>query len=203
MNNKGINSLKYSIALLLLLGLNAQAGSIIKCQAADGSITFADTRCPAGHSQLSKKSHQQRRLSNKTSLKNLQKGSEFPDDETTTQIPRLLFQARFSQILSSLTPIKFSMIEYYLYRGKWPQKLEEVGFKTTQMTSSLIRATNLSDAGRLQVKLALEFGDNKELWLYPRSVMGGTQVEWDCYTNFPPNLLTSPAGQRLCNSRYF
>ena len=198
-----MESLKYSIFLLLLLSMKAQAGSIIKCQAADGSITFADTRCPAGQSQLSKKAQQQRRLSNKTSLKNLQKGSEYPPAKFNGTMSKIVFQSNFVQALQSLQAIKMNMVQFYLYRGQWPQKLEDMGLQKERMTSSLIRETSLADQGRLQIKLSDNMGEKREIWLYPNSAMGGTQIEWQCYTNYPAELLIAPTGQQLCQSRFF
>lgn len=190
-------------AILFLISLGGQAGSIIKCQSADGSITYADTRCPAGQKQLSKKTHQQRRVSEQTSLKNLENAAEFPAEQQPARIPALLFQSQFAQVLSSVQVIKISIIEYYMYRGRWPSALEDIGYQADEMTSSLIEKTELSAEGRIQLKLKETFGENKEVWFYPRMVMGGTQIEWSCYTNFPASLLQNPAGMALCHSRFF
>ena len=195
--------MKFWPLMTILLALPAWSGSIIKCRAADGSITFADTRCPAGHEQLSKKSYQQRRLQQKTSIKNLESGSEYPASEATGKIPTLVFQGRFAQAMSSANTLKMSLIEYFIYRDKWPASLEDLGMDPASMTSSQIDATEITDQGRLRLKLNADFGDNKEIWLYPKEVMGGTQIEWNCFSNFPATMLTSPAGIALCQSRYF
>ncbi len=188
---------------LLLYSMPLHAGSIIKCRAADGSITFADTRCPDGQAQLSKKSHQTRRLHKQTSQKNLAKGAEFPAAEHPPKIPRMLFQSKFAKVLASLHSVKLGVIEYYLYRGRWPASLQDLGFDRKEMTSSLIDNTAISEEGRISVDLNPELGEDKQVWLYPRLVMGGTQVEWNCYTNFPAELLQGMAGTSLCQSRYF
>ncbi len=188
---------------LLIYSLPLHAGSIIKCRAADGSITFADTRCPDGQAQLSKKSYQTRRLHKQTSQKNLAKGPEFPAEENPPPIPRMLFQSKFAQVLTSLQSVKLGVIEYYMYRGSWPASLQDLGFDTREMTSSLIDNTAISEEGRISVQLNSELGEKKEVWLYPSLVMGGTQIEWSCYTNFPADLLQGAAGNSLCQSRYF
>ena len=200
-----MNTMPYLSALigLLILSFQLHAGSIIKCRAADGSITFADTRCPAGQTQLSKTTHKQRRIQQQTTEKNLEKGAEFPADESTPKLPRLVFQSQFSQVLASLNSIKFAVIEYYTYRGRWPGTLEDLGFNPDEMTSSLIDATDIDQDGRIRAELNDEFGDDKEVWLYPKLVMGGTQIEWSCYTNFPGELLQGMTGTALCQSRYF
>jgi hypothetical protein len=191
------------ILILVFASSTVSAGSIIKCQAADGSITYADSRCPAGQQQLSKQSHQQVRRQSKASIKNLQKGAEFPESGKLARIPRLLFQTRFSQALSSLMVLRNPLVEYYIYRGQWPRHLEDIGLDSKQMTSSQIVVTELAERGRLKAQLKPEFGDDKVIWLYPKEVMGGTQIEWTCYSNFPVSLLTGPTGFRLCESRYF
>lgn len=196
--------LRYIFFAIIILGSQAvHAGSIIKCQASDGSITYADTRCPAGQKQLSKKTHQQRRISEQTTPKNLENAAEFPDEKQPAKIPSLLFQSQFAQVLSSLQVIKLSVVEYYIYRGRWPGSLQDIGYVADEMTSSLIVKTELSSEGRIQARLNQQFGDNKEVWLYPRMVMGGTQIEWSCYTNFPANRLQNPVGITLCESRFF
>ncbi len=195
--------LRCALLSLLLLSPALHAGSIIKCRAADGSITFADTRCPAGQAQLSKKSYQTRRLHKQTSQKNLAKGPEFPATDNPPKIPRTLFQSKFVKLLTSLQSVKLGVIEYYMYHASWPASLQDLGFASEEMTSSLIDNTAISKEGRINVELNPELGENKEVWLYPRLVMGGTQVEWSCYTNFPAAMPQGTAGTSLRQSRYF
>ena len=188
---------------LLLLALPAWSGTIIKCRAADGSITFSDSKCPAGQEQLSKKTYQQRRIAKTTTLKNLEGSAEFPEDDSGSVISKLVFQSRFTQALSSSAVLKLSVTQYYTYQGKWPSSLEEIGLDPSEMTSAQIKATEMGDEGRIRFQLSDDFGERKEIWLYPKQVMGGMQVEWSCYSNFPPSMLNSLTGTALCQSRFF
>ncbi len=188
---------------LFLVSYPAYSGSIIKCEGADGSITFADTRCPANQVQTAKKTYQQRKAVKQTSQKNLEKAAEFPDDGSTPRMSGYFVQSQLAQVFSSIMPIKLSMTEYFMVSGRWPEKLQDMRFNPADMTSSLIDATELDRQGRLNIKLNKQFGENKAIWLYPKMVMGGTQIEWLCYANFPKNILSNPVGQELCSSRYF
>jgi hypothetical protein len=190
-------------AILMLFSVNASAGSIIKCQAADGSITFVDTRCPTGQNQVSKKSYQHKVVKPQSSIQNLQNGVEFPAQQAMPVTARQVFQAKFVQALSSVSGIKISMVEYYMYRGTWPEKIQDLGFNPEDMNSSLIHQTRVLDQGRINIQLAQDFGENKQIWLYPTLVMGGTQIEWSCFSNFPAQVLKSATGSDLCTSRYF
>ncbi len=199
-----MSGIRFLIVLVLaVIASPAWAGSIIKCQSADGAITYSDSRCPAGYQQVSKKTYQQRRLQADTSIKNLESAAEYPADSSESTLPPLVFQSRFAQALSASSAIKVSMMEYYLYHGKWPESLEAMGLDSRRMTSSQIDATEIAEQGRIRFKLSRDFGDNKEIWLSPTEVMGGTQIEWRCFSNFPAALLSSAAGIKLCTSRYF
>lgn len=189
--------------LLLFVATPAWSGSIIKCRAADGSITFSDSRCPSGQEQVSKKTVQQRRLQKNTTLKNLESASEYPAEEAGGMLSNLVFQSRFAQALNASTVLKLSVTEYYTYRGQWPSSLEDLNLDPAAMTSSQIDATEVSDNGKIRFQLNAEFGENKEIWLYPKEVMGGMQIEWACYSNFPAKMLTNAAGIELCQSRFF
>ena len=189
--------------ILLLFAVPAWSGSIIKCRAADGSITFSDSRCPAGQQQVSKKTYQQRRVQKKTTLKNLESASEYPADEAGGMLSNLVFQSRFAQALSATSILKLSVIEYYTYRGQWPSSLQDLNLDPATMTSSQIDATEIGEQGKIRFQLNADFGENKEIWLYPKEVMGGMQIEWACYSNFPAKMLTNAGGIELCQSRFF
>jgi hypothetical protein len=196
-------AIKTITILLCLFSLSLNAGSIIKCQAEDGSITFADTRCPAGHTLLSHKKFHTTYRQPPVNIKNLEKMPEFPATEKRSALAKNLFQAKFTQILSSISMIKISMSEYHFVNGSWPQNLQDLGFDASEMTSSLITQTQVMEQGRIRIKLAQDFGEDKQIWIYPKPVMDGTQIEWICYSNFPKADLHMVSGATLCNSRFF
>ena len=198
-----LHRIKIAISLMALACLHAQAGTILKCQAADGSITYADTRCPEQQTLLSKQKHQPLIDHPPRNIKNIEHMAEFPPDQNQLPFARQVFQAKFVQALNSISTIKTSMAEYYLVRGEWPENLAAMGFEEEKMSSSIIQQTQVMPEGRLQLKLVKDFGEDKQIWIYPHPVMGGTQIEWICYSNFPSYNLKSTAGGTLCNSRNF
>ncbi len=203
MRRNMLKRIKIAISLMTLVCLHAQAGTILKCQAADGSITYADTRCPGQQTLLSKQKHQPQIKQPPRNIKNIEHMAEFPPDQKQLPFARQVFQAKFVQALSSISTIKISMTEYYLMRGEWPENLAAMGFEAGDMSSSTIQQTQVMPEGRLLLKLVKDFGEDKQIWIYPHPVMGGTQIEWICYSNFPSYNLKNTAGGILCNSRNF
>lgn len=192
------------LVLPLLAGADAAAGTIIECRAADGSITFADTRCPAGQQQVRKKTYRERPLEARGDLDKLENGAEFPaDDAAAPPAAKFLFASRFVDALSSTQALRMMLTEYYVLNGEWPATFEDMGLSEQAMTSSTISASRLRGDGRLVFTLADDFGADKRIVLAPAEAMGGTRIEWRCYSNFPAPWLVSPMGQRLCESRYF
>lgn len=195
--------LKTVFSLFCLFSPAIQAGNILKCVAADGSITYADTRCPAASTLLSHKKPSPRLRQPPQNMKNIEQGAEFPAAETQLPSARRVFQAKFVQALSSVSAIKIGITEYFMLRGEWPEDLEALGFDSSNMHSSLIEQVSVISQGRIQIRLVKDWGADKQIWIYPRSVMGGTQLEWICYSNFPSYDLTTGTGNSLCNSRIF
>lgn len=191
-----------AFAVLMVLSGNAIAGTIIQCLGEDGSITFADTRCPGDQQQVSKKNYS----SSKTTefdTTSINSAPSFPEGDPIPSAVRYRFQAQFAQLLASTASLKQMMLEFYYFNGQWPRRLQDLGVDPSTMTSSLIESTEVADHhGSLRFVLKKSMGENKQLLLKPVPVMGGNIIEWHCYTSFPDSWLKSPAApQALCQSK--
>ena len=181
------------------------ATNVIKCEDAEGAISYADEQCPAGQTQLRQIKYKEYKAPKNASPKSLEKAAEYPEQgQPLPKIPTTVFQSKLNQALLSVTAVKQGMQEYYLAQGKWPRVLKDLGFEPRDMTTDLILKTIVTTRGQISIKLSKSFGARKEVWFYPKLEMGGTQMKWICYTNFPPSLLRDKiSGDELCLSRYF
>ncbi|MBL7003617.1 MAG: pilin [Gammaproteobacteria bacterium] len=191
--------MKILIVLTLFILSPAYAGTIVKCINDLDEISYADEVCSYGTRELSKTVLQSYKTSEWISKKNLKKAKPYPEQSISKQ-NKALIQSRIIQVMSSLTMIKVKMAEYYMTNAKWPTEFQQIKLSQKSLTSSLIDKTQLDKNGRMKVKLNRVLGTKKQLWLYPQAVMGNSQIEWQCYTNFPASWLRFE-GQQLCLSR--
>ncbi len=192
--------MKYLLFLALSFNsLQLHAATIVKCQNLFGDISYADEKCPANTTQLSKTKLKPYKTSQAISQKDLQKAKAYPEQPSTAQ-QKAIFIARLSKVLSSLTAIKSKMTQFYMQAGVWPESFHAIKLKPESLKSSLINKTILDKKGRIKVQLNSVFGNQKQLWLYPEPVMGNTQIEWQCFTNFPKSMLNA-GNSDICLSR--
>lgn len=192
--------MKNILLLILLCGTTAlQAVTIVKCQNISGEISYADDECPHSTRQLSKTKLKAYKTSQSISHKNLKKSNAFPEHSSSSQEKAILI-ARLSKVLVSLSAIKIKMNEYYMNVGTWPESFHAIQLNPKALKSSLINKTTLDKSGRIKVELNRNFGSQKQLWVYPESVMGGTSIEWQCFTNFPKSMLEA-GDSDICISR--
>lgn len=193
------------LTYITLTAQYVQAANVIKCKNAEGEISYADTTCPAGQTELRQIKYKEYKASKNSSLRSLEKGAIFPEQKTGTSAKaNALFHSRFTQVLQSIQPVKQSMQEHYFSKQKWPLTLSHIGYKSRDMTSAQITKTDITIKGQISVKLSRSFGVKKEIWFYPKLEMGGTQLKWVCYTNFPASQLKNKIDDSpLCLSRYF
>lgn len=185
--------------ILFISPFSLNAATIVKCQNINGDISYSEDSCPSNTRQLSKTKLKAYKTSQAISQKNLQKAPPFPEHKSTTQQKAKLV-AKLSKVLSSLTAIKHKMTEFYMRAGTWPESFHAIDLNPKALKSSLINKTVLDKNGRIKVELNDSLGKRKKLWIYPQSVMGGTQIEWQCFTNFPESMLTV-GNSDICVSR--
>ena len=128
------------------------------------------------------------------------KGSEFDGDESISNEKSTIIRSKLSSAIASLSPIKKSVTEYYRSKGEWPRKLSDIKMNKDEMTSSYIDEIILGDNGEVAAHLNSDFGNDKQIIIKPKSVMGDTSFEWKCYANFTKQLLSS-SDYPLCKSR--
>lgn len=179
--------------------LSLQAATIVKCQDINGDVSYADDECPGNTRQLSKTKLKAYKTSQAISHKDLKKSKAYPEHVSSSQEKAILV-ARLSKVLSSLSPIKIKMTEFYMETGIWPESFHTIELSPKSLKSSLINKTTLDKNGRIKVNLNQSMGKQKQLWIYPQSVMGGTSIEWQCFTNFPKSMLDA-GNSDICISR--
>jgi hypothetical protein len=99
-----------------------------------------------------------------------------------------------------VAPLKAATTQYFMSSGTWPENLEALGFDAAAMTNSMIDGVTVGPEGTLRLRLNRRLGEHKAIALTPSVVMGGTQVEWNCFSNFPNELFAGP-GPAICQSR--
>jgi len=185
--------------ILLSYSWSVQSATIVKCQNMSGDISYADEVCPSNTRQLSKTNIKPYKTSQSISHKDLKKSKAFSEHVSSSQQKAILV-ARLAQVLSSLTAIKTKMTEFYMRAGTWPESFHGIQLNPKSLSSSLIKKTILDRNGRIKVELNNNFGQHKQLWLYPVPVMSGTLIEWQCFTNFPKSMLEA-GNSDICISR--
>lgn len=179
--------------------ISIQAATIVKCENILGEISYSEDSCPSNARQLTKTKLKAYKTSQSISHKDLKKSGAFPEHTSSAQEKAILV-ARLSKVLSSLTPIKMKMTEFQMSSGTWPESFHAIKLNPKALISSLINKTTLDKNGRIKVNLNKVFGKQKQLWIFPEAVMGGTSIEWQCFTNFPKSMLNA-GNSDICVSR--
>jgi hypothetical protein len=111
-----------------------------------------------------------------------------PDQE------RILLAARLANAVSSISPIRTYLLEYYYSMGQWPESLDQLGLDPVTLYSQDIEAVQLGRDGIVQARLSQAFGNGKFLELLPYEEMSGTSMRWRCRSNLPYALLNELRG---------
>ena len=115
-----------------------------------------------------------------------------PANTSSQNYSGYMLVAKFSQVFSLITPIRLRMMERYSNYGKWPTELEQIRMSEDDTSDGqYIDNLRLGSNGEIIVALNKEFGNNKILKLYPKSVLGGTNIRWKCNTNLPVQQINS------------
>lgn len=94
--------------------------------------------------------------------------------------------SKFSQAYSLISPIRIMALQHYSMHGAWPTKLEQIGMSEDDTSDGqFIDKITLGSNGEIVALLSKEFGKKRVLKVSPKSVMGGMNVRWQCYTNLP------------------
>lgn len=190
----------FFITVLSLAASGAHAATLYKCRTADGGTTFRDTPCEQGSSVVEKRNLK----GSPPRPDNIAGGVEYVEQNGLATDPQAVYlmTARFSNVLASLMPVKQAITAYHYQQGGWPQDLKALGFDPEAMHSPEVTQVKLGKEGSIIARLDATLGEDKQLWLIPNPVMSDTQLQWNCYSNFPKEVFA--VGERaICESRVF
>ena len=173
------------LCLLFTCYPGSYAAKLYQCQNGDGETTFRDTPCEAQEDTLRTREMRPRES---------EQSSAIAEPNGPRVAGSQLQIANLTQALSSLTPIKMTVTEYYLVNGSWPASLKELGFDPRSMHNRQIRQVDILPGGKIRATLDPLFGARKHLTLHPQEAMGGTQLEWSCEVNLPAPTLARMYG---------
>jgi|GEM_PF-2914656 len=172
------------------------AAKLYKCKAADGGYSYQQTRCQHQDQIVKSFRHKQK----KTTL-DIQ-GEVYKEmGPGIATMSNAQVQTQLMEVLQSLTPLKYLMLEFKAGSGHWPGSLRDLNLSAKDMNSSLIGKVKLNKKGEIHTQLTEQLGMNKQLIIKPVSIMSGTSTEWHCYANYTKEQLTPLAGKALCLSR--
>ena len=156
-----------------------------QCRNSEGETTFRDTPCEKAEATVRTEE-----------LAPREPESQTPPIESSAPGAAGSYRqaANLAQALSSLTPTKMLVSEYYLINGRWPGNLEQLGLDSRSMHNQQISRVTLLPGGGIRAALSELFGSGKRLTLRPKEAMGGTQLEWSCKVNLPAATLARMYG---------
>ena len=177
-----------ALPLLAVMTFSVPASAFYKCTDTNGRVTYQQHVC--NEVDVEKKLH----IYNPPEI-GVSKDKAYVGDKSSP-----LLRAQLASILASLSPIKLRVIEHYRYMGVWPETLESIGLVAAEVASSNVEKVTFDEDGGIHAYLRETFGDNKRVVIRPKSVMGGTSFEWECFANFNKATLLY-LGNPSCESR--
>ncbi len=186
--------------------VNAKEG-FYKCTDVNGKTAYQQRPCSSATKQetvtIRGKSAAIAQLPELSSNAQLFGNSEYTADKDEPVLAnQMVFLAKLSQVLATLHPLKFSIVEYYSMNGEWPKSFKELGLEEKSLSSLYIVQVSIVKNGVFLAQLSSEFGAGKKVALVPIPVMGGTSMEWSCFANFPASsMIMTAAKTTLCKSR--
>jgi hypothetical protein len=77
-------------------------------------------------------------------------------------------------------------LQLFQMNGDWPSDLNQIGMNEGETSDGqYIDRVRLGNEGAILVSLSEEFGEERELKIFPKSIMSGTAFKWQCLTNLP------------------
>ncbi len=108
-------------------------------------------------------------------------------------------RAALANVLALVVPLKTAIASYYVEIGKQPENFSQLGLQAGEMTDgNYIKHVKILPDGALRIELSEFFGSGHYLVLTQQSVMGGSQIKWQCVSNLPEETLALDYGQNLC-----
>lgn len=98
-------------------------------------------------------------------------------------------KAIFSMAVADVHALKIMVFQHYLDTGKWPENLLDLGLDKDSMKSRSVNGVWLERDGVLAFELTKDLGSNMHVKLVPEMVMGGSNLQWSCFSNLPSPVL--------------
>lgn len=98
-------------------------------------------------------------------------------------------KAMFASAMMDVSVLNVMVIDHYADTGKLPASLLDLNLEQDSMTSRNVEALNIEDAGVISIKLTQGIGKNMHVKLVPELIMGGSNLQWNCFSNLPSAVL--------------
>jgi hypothetical protein len=184
-----------ALMFLTIFSLPLLAANFYRCETSNGRVTFSDKPCPKTAKTTDQGKLRSFRISGTVGKEEYTDDAPEPDPQSV-----LIFRSKFTGILESLTPLRTTINQYYMERGKWPENMEALGFDQQAMSSRDVDSVKIKKNGRVIAKLNSRHGENKIIVLAPIPAMGNTKLDWQCWSNYPSSLL-GRGELEICGSR--
>lgn len=94
-------------------------------------------------------------------------------------------KSKVAEALSLTNPVRFSIVQYYADKGKWPSSFSDIEINGSDLhQQGLIDNAEIRLGGVLHLRLDKStFGENEILQLIPKQTMGGQNIDWECRTS--------------------
>ena len=99
-------------------------------------------------------------------------------------------KAMFASAMADVSTVKMLVTMHLYENGEFPVSISDLGLEVESMTSSHVSGLKIEENGTVLAKLPEKLGDNREFKLIPKLVMGGHNIEWNCYSNLPAYILS-------------
>lgn len=107
---------------------------------------------------------------------------------------QLMLAGKLAGAISSISPVRIYLLEYYYSMGRWPENLDQAGLDPQAFHSREIEALDVGADGTIRARLSQAFGNGKFLELVPYDETAGASMRWRCRSNLRYELLSELRG---------
>ncbi len=179
----------WALLVLALLGLASasSAQDLLVCEDSQGRPFLTHPPCPPGSSYVrrhpSGSSAPVRDPAAAPGKKLPDAAENALDPADTARVARAVRAARFKRALAGLGTLRIYSLSYYNESGEWPTRPKQLGLDPKTLFNEDIARVDFRKDGTIEAHLRPDFGEDKRIWLHPKTVLGGAQIRWNCRTN--------------------
>lgn len=97
-----------------------------------------------------------------------------------------MIEARWTQSLAALLPLRMFLLMDYQMKGDWPNSFADINLDQSKLSDGMnIDTVELGQNGQIYAHLSSYFGTDMRISLWPKKIMSGTSIKWVCETNVP------------------